>query len=129
MIVSLCISWQAERVFSMKQVRVWGLGALWMLLLALVPAVAAQGGNLLNNPGFEGFYRSYNYGSTIDQLVLEFRVADGLVPWFRPQAAGDPAGAIAVRNIARPGYIPTTGARPSSFFTTFGTHQAGLCSG
>lgn len=109
----------------MKQVRVWGLGALWMLLLALVPAVAAQGGNLLNNPGFEGFYRSYNYGSTIDQLVLEFRVADGWTPWFRPQAAGDPGW-----RYRRPEYRPASysynGSAAQQFFTSFGTHQAGL---
>ncbi len=109
----------------MKQVRFWGVSMLLVLLLGIVPVAVGQGGNLLNNPGFEGFYRSYNYGNTIDQLVLEFRVADGWTPWFRPQAAGDPGW-----RYRRPEYRPASysynGSAAQQFFTSFGTHQAGL---
>lgn len=103
--------------------------ALVCLTLAavLLPApVMAQGGpNLLNNPGFEGAYQSYHFDPTPEGLVPEFRIAEGWHPWFRQQTATDPGW----RN-RRPEYRPASysynGTAAQQFFTSFGTHQAGL---
>lgn len=100
-----------------------------VILVALVTValpVHAQGGtNLLNNPGFEGFYRSFDYGNAGPGLVLEFRVADGWQPWYRQQGAGDPEW-----QYRRPEYRPASysynGSAAQQFFTSFGTHEAGL---
>ena len=112
----------------MSRVKPVSLLILLVLTLALAwpfPLAQAQGGNLLNNPGFEGFYRSYSYGSAAADLVLEFRVADGWTPWYRPQAAGDPGW-----RYRRPEYRPASysynGSAAQQFFTSFGTHQAGV---
>jgi hypothetical protein len=99
-----------------------------LVLTLLVPGLttSAQGGtNLLNNPGFEGFYRSFRYGEAITDLVLEFRIADGWTPWYRPQADSDPGW-----RYRRPEYRPATysynGSAAQQYFTSFGTHQAGV---
>ncbi|MBN2470809.1 MAG: SH3 domain-containing protein [Anaerolineae bacterium] len=94
-----------------------------LLLVTMPGPVAAQGGgNLLANPGFEGFYRSYGSGQ---DLVLEFRVADGWSPWFRRQGPDDPEW-----QYRRPEYRPASysynGSAAQQFFTSFGTHEAGL---
>jgi hypothetical protein len=112
----------------MSRLKPMSLMILLALALTLVwpfPAAFAQGGNLLANPGFEGFYRSFSYGSSVDQLVREFRVADGWNPWYRPHADGDPGW-----RYRRPEYRPASysynGSAAQQFFTSFGTHQAGL---
>jgi hypothetical protein len=98
---------------------------LFAVVMAGGPVVQAQGGNLLANPGFEGFYRSYDYGNAGPGLVLEFRVADGWQPWHRTQAAGDPEW-----RYRRPEYRPASysynGSAAQQFFTSFGTHEAGI---
>lgn len=102
--------------------------SICLLLALLIPmvSVSAQGGsNLLSNPGFEGFYRSFRYGNAPEDLVLEFRVADGWNPWYRPQGADDPEW-----RYRRPEYRPASysynGSPAQQFFTSFGTHQAGV---
>ncbi len=103
-----------------------GMLSVVLLVLAALPAigsVAAQGGgNLLANPGFEGFYRSYGSGA---DLVLEFRVADGWAPWFRRQGPADPEWQYR-RPEYRPGSYSYNGSASQQFFTSYGTHQAGL---
>ena len=93
-----------------------------LLALVVAPVSAQGGGNLLANPGFEGFYRSFGSGQ---DLVLEFRVADGWLPWYRQQGADDPEW-----RYRRPEYRPASysynGSAAQQFFTSFGTHEAGL---
>lgn len=110
--------------------RALALLLLTALLLPLTLVSAQDGGavtgpNLLYNPGFEGFYQSYRYGPSIEDLVLEFRIADGWNPWFRQQSPEDPAW----RN-RRPEYRPSSynynGTAAQQFFTSFSTHEAGL---
>lgn len=102
------------------------------LLGALLPvsSSSAQGGsNLLNNPGFEGPYNSYNVGDTngdgIPEIVWEFRIASGWSPWWREQAAGD-AGWANRRPEYRPASYSYNSTAAQQYFTSFGTHQAGL---
>lgn len=105
--------------------KITGLLALVILMAVVVPVYAQGGTNLVANPGFEGFYRSFDYGNAGPGLVLEFRVADGWQPWFRQQAAGDPEW-----QYRRPEYRPASysynGSAAQQFFTSFSTHQAGL---
>ncbi len=97
-----------------------------MLSLLLLPVRAVQGqegGNLLLNPGFEGAYQSYS--SPTGEFVSEFRIAWGWHPWYRPRFEGEP-----LRHYRRPEYRPGSysynGTMSQQFFTSFGTHQAGL---
>lgn len=103
-----------------------GIMSVFLLLLVALPvtgpAAAQGGGNLLANPGFEGFYRSH--GSDAG-LVLEFRVADGWSPWFRQQGPADPEWQYR-RPEYRPGSYSYNGSASQQFFTSYGTHQAGL---
>jgi hypothetical protein len=87
---------------------------------------AAQGGsNLLVNPGFEGFYQSYNYNQADRGVVLEFRIAEGWHPWYREQMADDPGWRYR-RPEYRPGSYSYNGTATQQFFASFGTHEAGL---
>jgi hypothetical protein len=110
----------------MKTIGVMGL--LVLVVLAAVPGmqVLAQGsGNLLANPGFEGFYRSYNYNEANRGLVLEFRIADGWNPWFRENGPNDEEWQYR-RPEYRPGTYSYNGTQSQQFFASFGTHEAGL---
>ena len=91
-------------------------------LLPLSP-VFAQGGNMLSNPGFEGFYQSYRYPS--GELVLEFRIADGWNPWYRVHTDADASWAYR-RPEYRPGTYSYNGSASQQFFASYGTHEAGL---
>lgn len=97
--------------------------ALTLLLLPVWAAQGQGGGNLLLNPGFEGGYESYYYAN--GEFVSEFRIAWGWNPWYRPHRDGEP-----LRFYRRPEYRPGTysynGTMSQQYFTSFGTHQAGL---
>lgn len=100
---------------------------MFVLVLGLFPVIAAaQGGeNLLQNPGFEGHYNSYNYNELYRGVVLEFRLADGWNPWYREQQPSD-SNLYFRRPEYRPGSYYYNGTMSQQFFTSFGTHEAGF---
>ncbi|MFC1959958.1 SH3 domain-containing protein [Chloroflexota bacterium] len=106
-------------------------GQLIVLMVALllgglaVGLVQAQEGNLLGNSGFEGHYRSYSFGETDPDTVLEFRIADGWNPWFRQQGEGE-RNDYYRRPEYRPGTYSYNGTMAQQFFTSFSTHEAGF---
>ncbi len=82
------------------------------------PAAAYQGGNLLQNPGFEGSYIAINGDSTL-------RVASNWQPWSLPQGASSAIN-------QRPEYKPApanrirSGQAAQEYNTFYATHTGGL---
>jgi LysM repeat protein len=94
------------------------IAALAGLSLPLDSAAAYQGGNLLQNPGFEGQYVSINGDASL-------RVAPNWQPWSIP-----PGDSSAIN--ARPEYKPApanrirSGSAAQEYNTFFATHTGGV---
>lgn len=97
-------------------------------LSAPIPSLgaAAQGANLLRNPGFEGEYSTWWSGNT---PYVTVQIAPDWNPWWLPQVESDPSW----RN-RMPEYKPAapyqnrihSGANAQQYFTFYGTHVAGI---
>ncbi len=94
---------------------------------ALGPTLsAAQGTNLLRNPGFEGQYSTWWDGNT---PYVTAQMAPDWSPWWLRQIEGDPSWKNRM-----PEYKPAapyqnrirSGANAQQYFTFYGTHVAGV---
>jgi hypothetical protein len=95
---------------------------LGVVLIRQAPAAAAQEGNLLQNPGFEGNFQAWSG-------IPEIQVAQGWTPWwlddpnhnpayFRPEYKRADAGAFPYRVFS--------GGSSQQYFTFFASHLAGM---
>ncbi len=101
----------------------WLIASLIMLLAGVLPgrAANAQSVNLLQNPGFEGTYTSFNNDSTR-------QMAPGWSPWNLGPNAGDPSYVNVTpeyRLAANPARIRTPNGT-QEYFTYYATHIAGV---
>jgi len=96
------------------------------LLLLAAPAQAAappaQGGNLLNNPGFEGQYQGWLHYNTA-------QMAAGWTPWWLEDADHDPIWAQPEYKPAEAAFHPNRvyeGSRAQQYFTFYKSHYGGI---
>lgn len=112
---------------------VLGLGTL--LLAQLISPVAAQGDNLLTNPGFEGQYSPYIPQTPEQQAACSLgicqtaNVPDGWLPWWVNQQPGDEGWKNRMPEW-KPAEQPfanriRSGERAMQYFSYGGTHIAG----
>ncbi len=95
-----------------------GVAVCWGLKMPAAPVGAYQGGNLLQNPGFEGDYVAINDDTTL-------RVAPNWQPWSLPQ--GDSSSINARPEYkAAPASRVHSGSAAQEYNTFFATHTGGV---